>query len=134
MIAEISLGQDAPAIHETHTSMVFLIGDRAYKLKKPLAFPFVDFSTREPRLAACRREVELNRSLAPDVHQGVITVTDAGGAPADHLADVTIAATMANTADPWPDAIELPTSQAPGQTLAHAPTAIDARPTTRTRR
>lgn len=85
MIAEITLDQDAPAIRETHTGMVFLIGDRAYKLKKPVAFPFVDFSTREQRLTACRREVELNRRLAPDVYQGVITVTDVGGAPADHL-------------------------------------------------
>ncbi|MBO0873386.1 MAG: AAA family ATPase [Pseudonocardia sp.] len=74
------------ASHETHVAVVFLVGDRAYKLKKPVRTGFLDFSTRTARLAACRREVELNRRLAPDVYLGVSDVSDpVGGGPADHL-------------------------------------------------
>jgi uncharacterized protein len=62
----------APVVaHETHTGVVFLFGDRAYKLKKPVRTDFLDFSTPALRLAACRREVALNRRLAPDVYLGV---------------------------------------------------------------
>lgn len=72
--------------HETHVAVVFLVGDRAYKLKKPVRMGFLDFTSRAARLAACRREVELNRRLAPDVYLGVSDVTDpADGGPADHL-------------------------------------------------
>ena len=42
--------------HETHMSQVFLAGDRAYKLKKPVRFPYLDFSTLARREAACRAE------------------------------------------------------------------------------
>jgi len=51
------------AFRETHVGVVFLIGELAYKLKKPVGTPFLDFSTRQRRLEACRREVELNRRL-----------------------------------------------------------------------
>ncbi len=73
------------AVRETHTGVVFFVGDRAYKLKKPVHYGFVDFRSREARLAACRREVELNRRLAPDVYLGVADVLDAGGRACDHL-------------------------------------------------
>jgi aminoglycoside phosphotransferase family enzyme/predicted kinase len=77
---------DAPTqLHETHVSTVFLIGDRAYKLKKPVRFPFVDLSTPERRGAVCRREVELNRRLAPDVYLGVADVVGPSGEVCDHL-------------------------------------------------
>lgn len=56
---------------ETHTGVVVFLGDRAYKLKKPLDLGFVDNSTRALRQEACRVEVELNRRLAPDVYLGV---------------------------------------------------------------
>jgi aminoglycoside phosphotransferase family enzyme/predicted kinase len=72
-------------VAETHISVLFFVGDRAYKLKKPVDLGFLDFSTRELRLAACRREVELNRRLAPDVYLGVADVTDEHGELADHL-------------------------------------------------
>ncbi|HVM01317.1 MAG TPA: AAA family ATPase [Acidimicrobiales bacterium] len=65
--------------------MVFLLGDRAYKLKKPLDLGFLDFRSREARLAACRREVALNRRLAPDVYLGVADVTGVDGRLCDHL-------------------------------------------------
>ncbi|MUL41538.1 AAA family ATPase [Streptomonospora sp. PA3] len=73
------------AVHETHAGVVFLVGDRAYKMKKPENFGFLDYSTRERRLAACHREVELNRRLAPDVYVGVFDVSDAEGRAVDHL-------------------------------------------------
>lgn len=59
---------------ETHISWVFLTDHLAYKLKKPVRFEFLDFSTVERRREACSREVELNRSLAPDVYLGVAPV------------------------------------------------------------
>jgi hypothetical protein len=72
--------------HETHIGVVFLVGDRAYKLKKPVLTGFLDFTTRTARLAACRREVALNRRLCPDVYLGVSDVTDpVTGELADHL-------------------------------------------------
>ena len=75
----------APAIHETHVSIVFLVGDRAAKLKKAVRFPFVDLSTRAARERICHREVELNRRLAPDVYLGVFDLLDPDGSPCDHL-------------------------------------------------
>ena len=53
---------------------MFFVGDRAYKLKKPVKLAFLDFSTVAERERACRREVELNRRLAPDVYLGVADV------------------------------------------------------------
>ncbi len=65
---------DEVVVHQTHISVVFLAGDRAYKLKKPVDFGFVDYSTLERRHEFCRREVELNRRLAPSVYRGVVPV------------------------------------------------------------
>ncbi|MDP3896133.1 MAG: AAA family ATPase [Mesorhizobium sp.] len=64
---------------ETHISRVFLVGDRAYKMKRAVKLPYVDFSTPELRLAACRREVELNSLTAPGLYLGVRRVTLAPG-------------------------------------------------------
>jgi aminoglycoside phosphotransferase family enzyme/predicted kinase len=61
---------------ETHCGVVLFIGDRAYKLKKPVAFPFVDFSTVAARQRACEAEVALNRRLAPDAYLGVGALVD----------------------------------------------------------
>lgn len=80
-------GQRDPyvAVRETHAAVVFLLGDRAYKLKKPVDLGFLDFTTRENRRAACRREVELNRRISPDVYLGVADVTGPDGTVWDHL-------------------------------------------------
>jgi aminoglycoside phosphotransferase family enzyme len=59
---------------ETHMSWVFLAGDQAYKLKKPVRFPYLDFSTLLRREAACRAELALNRRLAPDVYKTVVPI------------------------------------------------------------
>ena len=58
--------------HETHMSEVFLADDRVYKLKKPVRFPYLDFSTLGRREAACRAELKLNRRLAPNVYLDVV--------------------------------------------------------------
>ncbi|MFN0091300.1 MAG: AAA family ATPase, partial [Acidimicrobiales bacterium] len=77
--------EEAAAAVETHVSTLFFLRDRVYKLCKPVSLGFLDYSTRERRLEACRREVELNRRLAPDVYLGVYTVLDDAGAPCEHL-------------------------------------------------
>jgi len=59
---------------ETHISHVFLRGVDVYKLKRPVALGFLDFSTLLLREAACRAEVELNRRLSRDVYLGVVAV------------------------------------------------------------
>jgi len=59
---------------ETHMSWVFLAGDEAYKLKKPVRFPYLDFSTLSRREQACRAELALNRRLAHDVYKAVAPV------------------------------------------------------------
>jgi uncharacterized protein len=69
---------------ETHVSVLFFSGDRVYKLRKPVKFGFLDFSSREAREADCHREVELNRRYAPDVYLGVYDLVDEGQ-PIDHL-------------------------------------------------
>jgi len=56
---------------ETHTATVFFVGDRAYKLKKPVDLKFLDYTTVAARRAACEQEVALNRRFAPDVYLGV---------------------------------------------------------------
>ncbi|WP_433226821.1 AAA family ATPase [Actinomadura formosensis] len=73
------------AVSETHIGVVFFVGDRAYKLKKPVDLGFLDFSTRELRERACREEVRLNRRFAPDVYLGVADVHDPDGEVCDHL-------------------------------------------------
>jgi aminoglycoside phosphotransferase family enzyme/predicted kinase len=64
-----------PVVHlETHISHVFLAGDYAYKIKKPVNFGFLDFTTLDKRRAACEDEVRLNRRLAPGIYLGVVPV------------------------------------------------------------
>jgi aminoglycoside phosphotransferase family enzyme len=64
---------------ETHISWVLLSGDYAYKIKKPVKFSFLDFSTLEKRERFCNEEVRLNRRLAPDTYLGVSRITGRGG-------------------------------------------------------
>ncbi len=60
---------------QTQISYVFLADDLVYKIKKPVDFGFLDFTTLEKRLHFCRREVELNRRLCPEAYLGVVPVT-----------------------------------------------------------
>ena len=59
---------------ETHISWVFLAGEYAWKLKKPLDLGFLDFSTLERRRAACEDELRLNRRTLPAVYEAVVPV------------------------------------------------------------
>ncbi|WP_369228310.1 AAA family ATPase [Streptomyces sp. R39] len=56
---------------ETHTATLFFVGDRVYKLKKPVDLGFLDYTTVAARRTACEREVALNRRFAPDVYVGL---------------------------------------------------------------
>jgi len=62
-------------VHETHTGLVILVGEFAYKVKKPIRTDFLDFTTAERRERACRRELELNRRLASASYLGVARLT-----------------------------------------------------------
>jgi len=65
---------------DTHGAMVFLAGQRAYKIKRAVKFPYMDFSTLALRRAACEREVALNRRTAPSLYLGAeAIVRQAGG-------------------------------------------------------
>ena len=66
---------DQVQICQTHISVVFLAGPFAYKIKKPVLFDFVDFSTLELRRFYCSEEVRLNRRLAGPIYHDVIPIT-----------------------------------------------------------
>ncbi len=66
---------------ETHISHVLLTGEFAYKIKKPLNLGFLDFSSLDKRLHACREEIRLNRRLAPAIYLDVVPITGSPAAP-----------------------------------------------------
>jgi aminoglycoside phosphotransferase family enzyme/predicted kinase len=68
----------AVAVHETHASWVFVAGERSYKIKKPVALGFLNYTTLELRRAACREEVRVNAALAPGLYLGVRGISRAG--------------------------------------------------------
>jgi uncharacterized protein len=75
-------GPTCPGVEriDTHISVVFLASDRAYKLKRAVHFPYVDYSTLDARRACCEKELRLNRRTAPDLYRRVVAVTrDADG-------------------------------------------------------
>jgi uncharacterized protein len=59
---------------QTHISLVFVADEFVYKVKKPVNFGFLDFTTFEKRAFYCRKELELNRRLAKDIYLGVLPV------------------------------------------------------------
>lgn len=59
---------------DTHAAMIFLVGDRAYKLKRAIRFSYLDFSTLERREAVCRAELVFNKRTAPDLYLGVRSI------------------------------------------------------------
>ena len=60
---------------DTHSAIVFLVGERAYKLKRAVRFDYLDFSTAERRRAMCDAELRLNRRTAPELYRRVVAVT-----------------------------------------------------------
>jgi aminoglycoside phosphotransferase family enzyme len=77
---------------ETHISLLFFTGNHVYKVKKPVNFGFLDFTSLEKRKYFCEQEVKLNRRLAPDLYLGVVKITrdedrfswDGGGEVVDY--------------------------------------------------
>lgn len=65
-------GADIVEVLETHMAWVFLAGNLVYKLKKPVRFPYLDYSTIDRRAAASRTEYRVNRRTAGDVYLGVV--------------------------------------------------------------
>ena len=61
----------AVEIHETHGSFVFLSGPRAFKLKRAVLFPYMDYSTPDRRRRMCERELAVNRRMAPSLYEEV---------------------------------------------------------------
>ena len=59
---------------ETHASWLLLAGDFAYKIKKPLVLPFLDYGTLDKRRACCEAELRLNRRFAPDLYLAVVPI------------------------------------------------------------
>src|SRR5258705_837644 len=66
-----------PHVHriDTHAASVFLEGDRAFKVKRAVRFPFLDYSTLDKRKSACEAELEVNRPFAPDIYRRVVPIT-----------------------------------------------------------
>jgi hypothetical protein len=63
---------------DTHAAVVFLAGGYAYKIKRAVRLPYLDFSTLEKRREVCEREVEINRNTAPDIYLGVVPIVRLG--------------------------------------------------------
>jgi len=74
-------GVTAVTVVETHISWILLTGTYAYKLKKPVDFGFLDFSTLARRYHACREELRLNRRLAPELYLDVVAIRGTPQAP-----------------------------------------------------
>ena len=72
-------GVDEVRLAETHISWVFLTGRYAFKVKKPVKLPFVDFSTLKLRKRFCDEELRVNRRFAPELYRRVVPI---GGTPA----------------------------------------------------
>ncbi len=91
-------GQAMPVeIIETHISRIFLAEDRAWKTKRAVKLPYVDFSTPELRISACRKEVELNSLTAPGLYVAARRITreadgrlefDGDGEPIDGVVEM----------------------------------------------
>jgi uncharacterized protein len=91
-------------VAETHVSWVFLTGEYAYKVKKPVKLPFLDFSTLERRRHFCEEEIRLNRRLAPELYLGIVPI---GGDPAAPRVGATPAIEYAVKMRQFPDTARL---------------------------
>jgi len=72
-------GTDRVDVVQTHISFIFLTDRHAYKVKKPVDFGFLDYTTLERRHEMCRREIELNGRLCPDTYLGVEDICENQG-------------------------------------------------------
>jgi len=74
-----AFGRERPTRIDTHCASVFLVGDRAWKLKRAVQFDYLDFSTPDRRRAALEAELRLNRRTAPDVYRTLHPITREAG-------------------------------------------------------
>lgn len=63
---------------DTHAAIIFLAGRTAYKIKRAVTYPFLDFSSLEKRKAACEHEIEVNAANAPQIYDRVVAITRRG--------------------------------------------------------
>lgn len=85
-----------PTVIKTHVSIVFLAGHTAYKMKKAVKFPFLDFRTLAARKNACEKEIQINKRTAPTIYKRVVPVTaepnglalDGPGEPVEYLVEM----------------------------------------------
>src|ERR1039457_6036364 len=61
---------------QTHVSWIFLTDDHAYKIKKPVDFGFLNFSTIDRRRFYCNEEIKFNSRLCPDIYEGVVELRE----------------------------------------------------------
>ncbi len=78
MVEDLARSLGAEVV-QTHTSWVLILPEVVYKIKKPVNFGFLDYSTLEKRKENCEREVQLNRRLCPWVYIGVVPVSEKNG-------------------------------------------------------
>jgi aminoglycoside phosphotransferase family enzyme/predicted kinase len=97
LAAPATHGGAAVSVIETHASMVFLAGSRAFKLKRAVRYDYLDFSTAERRRAMCDAELRINRRTAPQLYLGVSAITRGpdgllalagGGSPVDWVLEM----------------------------------------------
>ncbi len=112
-------GADTVTRIDTHAAIVFLAGNDAYKLKRAVRYPFLDFSTLEKRRTTCLHEIEVNQANAPQIYLGVVPVTrdadgdlaiDGDGTPVDwlvHMVRFDHTRTLDRIADQGPLATDL---------------------------
>ncbi len=98
---------------ETHISWVILTGDFAYKIKKPVNFGFLDFSTLEKRKYFCEQELRLNRRLAADIYLDVVAITGTSEQP--HVAGSTAILEYAVKMRQFPQSAQLDNMLASGE-------------------
>ena len=82
---------------DTHAATVFLAGARAFKVKRAVRFPFLDYSTLDKRKSACEAELKVNQPFAADIYRRVVAITrepdgrlalDGGGAPVEYAVEM----------------------------------------------
>lgn len=72
---------ETPQLVQTHISSILLIGEEAYKIKRPVHYAFVDFSTLEKRHFFCLEELRINRRTAPEIYLEVVPITGSANGP-----------------------------------------------------
>ena len=130
------LASRADRVIETSCAWVFLERDRALKVKKPVDFGFLDFSTLEKRRWALSRELSFNRTTAPDIYQALrrLTQQEGGGFAIDGVGDVVEYALEMRRFDPaavlseHPDDADGALAEALGRTIAQFHANADVRP------